>query len=142
MTMCGNQARQSLKVLIVDDLPQVREGLAIVLGLAGPMDEPGIEIAGKAENGVEAVRLARELHPDVILMDLEMPELDGLAAARRVKLMAPDIRIIALTIHGDPETRQKARQAGVDAFVEKGAPIEELIRAIRNLPLFLDSGIL
>ena len=115
-----------MRVLIVDDMPHVRQDLRTLLPLAG-----NIEIAGEAANGHEAIEQAASLQPDVILMDLEMPIVDGLAATRSIKLRHPATRIIALTIHADAATRQKAARAGVDEFVEKGAPLGALLRAIQ-----------
>lgn len=121
-----------IRILIVDDLPQVRQGLATVLELASRKIGLGIEIVGEAQNGLEAIERAQLLHPDVILMDLEMPEMDGWVATQRIKSSHPSIFIIALTIHGALAARKKADHAGVDAFIEKGAPTEELIQAIRR----------
>jgi len=115
----------SLRLLIVDDVPQVREDLSIALTLAG-----GIEVVGQASDGQEAVELAARLRPDVVLMDLEMPVMNGYEAARQVKARCPACRVVALTVHGDEAARQKAFQAGFDDFVVKGAALETLLRAI------------
>ena len=123
---------EDIRVLIVDDLPHVRQGLAAVLKLASVQKRLGINVVGEAQNGREAIHQAQKLHPDVILMDLEMPVMDGYEAAHFIKQTALVIWIIALTIHGDQISRQKANQAGVDAFVEKGAPLEELIQKIQQ----------
>ncbi len=80
---------KNIRVLIVDDLPQVRQGLAIMLELAARGASPKVEVIGEAQNGNEAVQQARTLHPDVILMDLEMPVLDGYEATRRIKAEQP-----------------------------------------------------
>ncbi len=124
--------KRCIKVLIVDDLPRVREGLSIVLELAGNLDEPHIEVVGKACNGKEAVEMVDTLHPEVVLIDLEMPVLDGFAAASQIKLASPRIKIIILTIHADAASRLKARSSGVDVFIQKGAPVEDIIKAIRG----------
>jgi len=116
--------------LIVDDLPQVREGLAAVLTLAGSASDPKIEIAGEARNGSEAIQQAREILPDVILMDLEMPGLDGYEATRRIKAEKPALRVIILSIHDGFDARQRAQAAGADAFITKGDRYEILINAI------------
>lgn len=123
-----------IRVLIVDDLPQVREGLAALIRLAGSAAHPRIVITGEAEDGREALRQVEVLHPDVILMDLEMPVMDGYAATRCIKIAHPAIWIIALTIHGGSEARRKAAAAGVDVFLEKGAALAELLQAIRSRP--------
>jgi DNA-binding NarL/FixJ family response regulator len=121
---------KSIRVLIVDDLPQVRQGLASMLQLAARRTSPGIEIAGEARDGREATKQARALHPDVILMDLEMPILDGYEATRQIKAEQPTVRVIILSIHAGEEEQQRAREAGADGFVVKGASFLELLNAI------------
>ena len=123
---------KTIRVLIVDDLPQVRQGLASVLQLAARKAEPGIEVAGEAQNGYEAIGRAQTLHPDVILMDLEMPVMDGYEATRQIKALQPSCRVIAVTIHSGEAERQKALDAGMEDLVVKGAPLEVLLRAIRT----------
>ena len=113
------------RLLIVDDIPQVREDLRTLLALAGD-----IEIAGVAINGLDGVRQAGAIQPEVVLMDLEMPVMDGYEATRQIKSQNPACRVIALTIHDYREAREKAAQAGVDAFIVKGAPVETLVQAI------------
>jgi len=117
--------RTAIQVLIVDDVPQVRQDLCTLLSLIGE-----IQIAGEASNGLEAVLQVEALQPDVVLMDLEMPALDGYEATRQIKARFPACRVIALTVHGYEEARQKAIQAGVDGFIVKGAPVETLVQAI------------
>lgn len=122
---------KAIRILIVDDLPQVRQGLASVLQLAARRVEPGIEVAGEAQNGYEAIGQAQTLHPDVILMDLEMPVMDGYEATRQIKALQPACRVIALTIHSGEAERQKALDAGMADLLVKGAPLDALLRAIR-----------
>ena len=119
-----------IRVLIVDDREQVRQDLRLFLTLTG-----GIEIVGEASNGFEAVCLAERLRPQVVLMDLEMPILDGYEATRQIKALQPSCRVIALTIHVEETEQQKARQAGMDEFVIKGAPMETLMQAIYSAPI-------
>ena len=114
-----------LRLLIVDDVTRVRQELRLVLTLSC-----AVEIVGEAANGLEAIRQAEALQPEAILMDLEMPVLDGYQATRRIKVLYPACRIVALTIHGYEEARQKAIQAGVDAFIVKGEPIENLVKTL------------
>jgi DNA-binding NarL/FixJ family response regulator len=116
-------ARQ--RVLIVDDSPQVRQELRTLLSLAGD-----IEVVGEAADGLEAVRLTATLQPQVILLDLQMPVMDGYQAARQIKALCPTCRVVALTVYGDPASRSQALQAGVDVFLVKGAPLETLVHAI------------
>jgi DNA-binding NarL/FixJ family response regulator len=89
-------------------------------------------VIGEAQNGREAITQAHLLHPDVILMDLEMPVLDGFTATKSIKSMHPSILIIALSIHSDLASRQKAIQSGADVFIEKGAPLQEIFQAIQR----------
>jgi DNA-binding NarL/FixJ family response regulator len=113
------------RVLIADDNPQVRHELRTLLPLAGD-----IEIVGEAADGREALRLAQALQPDVVLMDVEMPVLDGYEATRQLKATSPSCRVVALTVHGYEAARQKAVQAGADVFLVKGISLETLVGAI------------
>ena len=119
--------KMTTKILLVDDSEPVRWDLCTVLTLSGDL-----EIVGEAANGLEAMRLTESLQPDVILMDLEMPVMNGYEAARLIKALCPSCRIIALTVHGYSEAQQKAIQAGVDAFIVKGAPVESIVQSILN----------
>ena len=119
---------KQINVLLVDDVTAVRKGLSTVLQL---MDD--LKIVGEAQNGLEAVRLAEQLKPDVILMDLAMPRLDGFEATKRIKAEHPEIGIIAFSIHDDVRTRERACAAGADAFIEKEAETQLLISAIREV---------
>jgi len=116
----------NIRVLIVDDIERVRQDLCTFLTLTGD-----IEIVGEARNGLEAIRLVETLCPQVVLMDLEMPIMDGYEAARQIKTNNPACRVIALTIHVGEAERQQALQAGMADVVIKGAPLEVLLRAIR-----------
>lgn len=122
-----HEGARRLRVLIADDMAAVRQELSITLSLLGEL-----EIVGMAQNGAEAIRLARTLRPDVALLDLEMPGVDGLAAASVIKGSDAGCRIVALTIHGDAATRRAAEDAGVDVFIEKGAPLATLVHALRG----------
>jgi NarL family two-component system response regulator LiaR len=115
------------RILIVDDLAHVRRELSTILGLT-----PGLEVVGEAADGLEAVRQAEALHPDVVLMDLVMPGLDGIEATRQIKRRGLARSVVVLTLHGGPAARDKAAQAGADAFVEKGTDITALVEAIRR----------
>ena len=114
-----------IRVLIVDDVASVRCDLHTVLSLSGEF-----EIVGEASTGLEAIRLTESLKPDVVVMDLEMPVLDGYKATRQIKAHFPSCRVVALTIHDYPSVRAEARKSGVDAFLVKGAPVESIIQAI------------
>lgn len=117
---------KDVKVLLVDDQQNVRIGLRMLLQL-----EPGATVIGEAGTGAEAVELARVLNPDVVIMDVEMPGIDGIAAARQCIGLWPHCIIIILTIHDRPEVRERALSAGAWAFVEKGKP-QELRDAYRQ----------
>lgn len=116
-----------IRVLIVDDVERVRQDLCTFLSLTG-----NIEIVGEARDGLEAIRLVQTLHPQVILMDIEMPIMDGYEAARQIKALEPSCHIIALSIHAGEAERQQALRAGMADLIAKGAPLEMLLRAIRE----------
>lgn len=113
-----------VQVLIVDDRPISRNGLRALLGTL-----PDITIVGEAADGQEAVRLVEELEPDVVLMDVCMPVLDGLAATRIIKKRWPEVKVVVLTMYALPEHDVMA--AGADAFLIKGCPSRELFGAIQ-----------
>lgn len=120
-----------IRVLITDDIPQVRQGLKSILELATKKVKPRILVVGEAQNGKEAIEQAQVLHPDVILMDLEMPVMDGFLATQSIKSADQSIYIIILSIHDNLTSRLKAAQAGADAFIEKSAPPGGLIQTIQ-----------
>ena len=115
-----------IKVLIADDHPVVREGLSTMLSR-----EQDIQVVGEAENGTEAIKKAGELQPDIILMDLRMPEVDGVEAMRQIKVKNPDMKFIVLTTYDNDEYIFKGIEAGARAYLLKDAPREELFKAIR-----------
>ncbi len=114
-----------LRLLVCDDSADARAAVRTLLS-----DQPEIEIVGEAANGKEAVALADELSPDVVLMDVSMPVLDGIEATRRIRKLLPETRIVALAGSRDPETVMAAMEAGANAYCLKGAPLWELERAI------------
>lgn len=115
-----------IRVLLVDDHGVVRKGLQMYLGL-----DPELEVVGEAVNGAEAVDIAERLRPDVILMDLIMPVMDGLIAIRQIKLTQPEVEIIALTSFLEDEKVYKAIHAGAMGYLLKDARAEELAAAIK-----------
>lgn len=115
-----------IKIVIVDDHPVVREGIGAML-----KREPDFKIVGEASNGAEAIERAKELSPDVMLMDLRMPEIDGVEAITRIKAEKPDIKFIILTTYSDDEYIFKGIAAGARAYLLKDAPRDELFKAIR-----------
>lgn len=115
-----------IRVLLVDDQPLFREGVHTLLSL-----QPDLEVVGEAGNGEEALRLAARLRPDVILMDLQMPVLDGVEATRRLRLTQPDCRVIALTTFDDDEYVFEGLRAGAIGYLLKDTPSVKLLEAIR-----------
>ena len=117
---------EPIKILIADDHPVVREGLSAMLDR-----EHGIKVIGEAKDGLEAVQKAGQLNPDIVLMDLRMPELDGVEAMRQIKATNPDARFIVLTTYDTDEYIFKGIEAGARAYLLKDAPRDELFKAIR-----------
>ncbi len=117
-----------IRIVIAEDQAQVRRGVAHLLSL-----EPDMEVAGQACNGVEAIELARVLHPDVILMDLHMPVKGGEAATREIIQLLPATQILVLTTLNDDETVFEAVRAGAHAYLLKDAAEDELLETIRAL---------
>jgi DNA-binding NarL/FixJ family response regulator len=116
-----------ISVLIVDDQQLVRSGFAVILGM-----EHGIAVVGQAGDGEEAIALAKELAPDVVLLDIRMPNLDGLAAAR-VILAETTCRVLMLTTFDSDEFVYSALRAGASGFLLKDAPSEQLVTAVRSV---------
>ena len=116
----------SIRLLIVDDHAVVRSGLKMMLE-----NEQDVEIIGEASSASEAMEAARRLKPNVILMDIGLPDLSGIDATRQIKQSTPDVSIVALTIHEDEEYFFKMLEAGASGYVPKRAAPEELLTAIR-----------
>jgi NarL family two-component system response regulator LiaR len=118
--------RDPIRVMIVDDHTMVRRGLAAMLKA-----KPDMKLVGEASNGQEALRVCETIRPDVILMDLVMPRMDGPTAIRVVRKQWPGIRVIALTSFQDRDLVQQALQAGAISYLLKNVSIDELAQAIR-----------
>ena len=121
------QAGHRLRVLLVDDHKIVREGLAALL-----KEQPDVDVVGEAGNGREAVDLAHELQPDVVVMDVSMPVMAGDEATRQIKLHLPGVRIVALSMFEEAGMAESMRKAGAEAYLLKTAPSDELLAAIRG----------
>lgn len=117
-----------IKVLLVDDHELVRMGIKRLL-----QDVQGLKVVGEAATGEAAVLLAKELMPDVVVMDVHMPGIGGLEATRKMVRHNPDIKILALTIYEDEPYPSRLLQAGASGYITKGCDPEEMIRAIRTI---------
>lgn len=122
----GEATHGKTRLLIVDDRPQSRDGLKALLATC-----PEVVIVGEAAEGGEAVHLVQECSPDVVLLDVRMPGMDGLEATRVIKHRWPLVRVVVLTIYAS--CRADALAGGADAFLVKGCPTEELLSAISPL---------
>jgi DNA-binding NarL/FixJ family response regulator len=111
--------------MLADDHRMLREGLR------RSMNDQGFDVVGEARDGEEAVRLADDLHPDVILMDVTMPEMDGVEATRQIKHDRPDVRVVMLTMHADQEVLASAIRAGASGYLVKDCSTEEIASAVR-----------
>jgi len=116
-----------LRVLIVDDMPQVRQDLCLLLQVTGEL-----EVVGEAANGLDAIQKAESLRPDVVLMDLEMPIMDGCEATIQIKERQLAKKVIILTIHSGDLIAERIQQSGADEYLQKGASFETLISAITS----------
>jgi DNA-binding NarL/FixJ family response regulator len=123
----SNEGLVSIRLLIADDHALVRSGLRSML-----QREPGVEIVGEACNGREAVELCCSLRPDLVLMDVRMPEMDGLEATRAIKHQRPEIGVLMVTMHENRDYMLEATKAGAAGYVLKDAPRNELISAVRR----------
>lgn len=115
----------TVRVLLADDHRILREGLRRSL------EAQGVEVVGEAVDGDEAVDLAEALHPDVVLMDVTMPVLDGVEATRRIRQRLPDVRVVILTMHADEATMARALRAGADGYLVKDCSTDEISDTIR-----------
>ena len=117
-----------IRIVVVDDHAAVRLGLAAFLDA-----QDGLEIVGQAENGAQAVELSRSTSPDVVVMDIRMPELDGIEATRMIKENHPETGVLLLTAYEEDELATAGRAAGADAFFLKGIFGAELVDRVREV---------
>ncbi|WP_260291572.1 response regulator [Sedimenticola hydrogenitrophicus] len=115
-----------INVLLVDDHELVRTGFRHIL-----QDSPGIEVVGEAESGEDAVIKAKQLKPDLVLMDINMPGIGGIEATRRIRRQNPATQVIAVTVLSDAPFPEQLHEAGALGYLTKGCPAEELFRAIK-----------
>src|SRR3712207_1218646 len=117
-----------IRIMITDDHALVRDGLRSMLE-----DEPGLEVVGEAANGREGVELCRSLRPDLVLMDVRMPEMDGLEATRTIKRELPETGVLMVTMHENRDYMLEATKAGAAGYVLKDASRNELVSAVRRV---------
>jgi len=132
-------AEPPIRVLVVDDHPMVREGLRSML------TADGVEVVGEAASGADALRDVRERSPDVVLLDLELPDLDGVTVLARLKESAPRIPVLVVSMHDETELVRRAIDAGAAGYILKGAGRRELlasVRAVRDGGSVLDPALL
>ncbi|HEY5639162.1 MAG TPA: response regulator transcription factor [Dehalococcoidia bacterium] len=125
--MSQNKADAKVRILLADDHQVLRSGLRALLNM-----EPDFEVVGEASNGVEAVKLTETLRPDIIVMDVSMPEMDGLKAAEEINNLGLKSKIVMLTVHADEEYLFQTLKAGASGYVHKSSADRELIDAIRT----------
>lgn len=118
----------SIKILIADDHKVVREGLRTLIE-----KQPGMEVIAEAENGRKALKLIKKLSPDIALMDIAMPDLNGIEATRQIVAEAPSTKVIALSMHSDRQFVTRMMSAGASGYLLKDCAFEEVARAIRSV---------
>jgi DNA-binding NarL/FixJ family response regulator len=119
---------QNVKILLVDDQKLMRDILGALIE-----DQPGMRVVGEAENGRNALELTAQLRPDVVVMDIHMPDLNGIDATRRIVAEFPDTKVIALSMHSDKQFVDAMLKAGASGYLLKDRSYEEVVRAIRSV---------
>jgi DNA-binding NarL/FixJ family response regulator len=117
-----------IKVLLADDQTLIRQGIRLLLEI-----EPDIQVVGQAANGLEALQQVESIHPDVVLMDVRMPEMDGVEATRAISARFPDVKVIILTTFEDDETVFEGLKAGARGYLLKDISSEEMAQAVRRV---------
>jgi len=131
MNKTNSTSGEKIRVLIVDDHAMVRQGLRTFLELQNQSTLP-IEVTGEASNGLEAVMMAKRIRPDIVLLDLVMPEMDGLQATSKIIEASPHSRVIILTSFGEEDKVLPAIRAGAQGYLLKDIPPTELVQAVRE----------
>jgi len=137
--MLRREEQMKIKVIIVDDHQMVREGLRSLL-----VGEKDMEVIAEAGDGWEGVRLAEKLTPDVVIMDIAMPELNGIEATRQILARTTGVRVMVLSMHSDKRFVERTLKAGASGYLLKDCAFEELVRAIRTVmagQIYLSPGI-
>ena len=128
MQACRKMGDATISIVLVDDQAAVRRGLRMRLTM-----ETDVEVVGEAGSGEAALRLVRSLSPDVVLMDVEMPGMDGIDATAALRAAAPQVAVVVLSLYDDARTRARAREAGAAAFVAKHQAKTTLLATIRRV---------
>jgi DNA-binding NarL/FixJ family response regulator len=118
---------ETRRLILADDHHLLRRGFRSLLS-----NEPGLEVVGEASNGLQAIEMCRHLEPDLILMDVRMPEMDGITATRRIKNEQPGVGVLMVTMHENPDYLFEALDAGAAGYVLKDAPADRLISAVHR----------
>ena len=124
----AGKAKKMIRLLIVDDHPVVRKGI-----IASLAQEPNIQIVGEAADGVQALRMARELQPDIMLTDIDLPEKNGLIVTETIRKEIPSIRVLILSMHTNTDYVLRIVQSGASGYVLKGGTTDDLVRAIETV---------
>jgi DNA-binding NarL/FixJ family response regulator len=124
-----------LRVLVVDDHPAFRRALTSALRLV-----KDVEVAGEAGGGVAAAEQVEALEPDLVLMDLSMPDLNGIDAMRRIHTKQPGLPVVILTAHADAGIEREARQAGASGFLAKGTPLDDILVVLNDAARTIESA--
>lgn len=131
----ADASRDVYRIMIVDDAPSVRESLGWLL-----QDEPGLTVVGEASNGSEALQLAVKLKPDLIVLDIELPDTDGFTVTRQLKAQPNPPFVVLLSIHNDAHSRDRGFEAGCNAYVGKEHGWAGLLAIIQNILADKNSG--
>ncbi len=123
-----SRARKGCQVVICDDQAAFRQIVSVVLSL-----DPDLEVVGEATDGQEAIRVVAELHPDVLLLDVAMPVMDGLEALPHIRESAPHTRVVMITGVSSEMIRRRALEGGASLFIEKGVDVESLVDQIKDV---------
>jgi len=116
------------RILVVDDAQSVRESLSWLLE-----DQPGLTVVGQASNGLDAINEAIRLSPDLVILDIELPDTDGFAVTRKLKTLPHPPLVILLSVHGEAVFKERGVEAGCDAYVEKGAGWPALLSVLQSM---------